>query len=37
MQKEVALTNKGVEDLGKAGFVKSPMPGTVVKIFCKVD
>ena len=23
------------EDLGKAGFVKSPMPGTVVKVFCK--
>jgi len=23
-------------DLGKADFVKSPMPGTVVKVYCKV-
>jgi len=22
-------------DLGKADFVKSPMPGTVVKVYCK--
>lgn len=26
----------GTEDLGKAEFVKSPMPGTVVKVYCKV-
>jgi biotin carboxyl carrier protein len=35
-KKEELQTQEEGSDVGKADFVKSPMPGTVVKIYCKV-
>ncbi|CDW87420.1 3-methylcrotonyl-carboxylase subunit alpha [Stylonychia lemnae] len=35
-KKEILESELGEGDIAKADFVKSPMPGTVVKIYCKI-
>lgn len=34
LKKEILLSEMNEADITKADFVKSPMPGTVVKIYC---
>lgn len=34
-KKDTLLSQEGGIDMGKSEFVKSPMPGTVIKVYCK--